>query len=90
MVLWLEFRQQRKRHHPKDWRRCKNLRSKAIARRPIIKPDLTKLARLVEDGLTKAHFWRDDGQVTGQAFSKRWCREEVEEEGVEIRVEFLE
>jgi Holliday junction resolvase RusA-like endonuclease len=58
---------------------------------PATIPDLSKLARAVEDALTDAGLWRDDGQVVG--YSRLWKSypnedpEALEAPGVRITVE---
>ena len=51
-------------------------------------PDLTKLTRAVEDGLTGI-VWKDDCQVIAQATIKRYCRGD-EKPGVQVIVESVD
>ena len=83
------FRLQKGPSVPKHPDRCRSIVTKAHANYPIKKPDLTRLMRVTEDGLTKAGFWTDDSRVIMQMNGVRWCRER-EPEGVEITVEFIE
>lgn len=55
---------------PKGHYGAKGLRPSAPAY-PTVKPDVTKLVRAVEDGLTGI-VWRDDSQVVVQAASKSY------------------
>jgi Holliday junction resolvase RusA-like endonuclease len=52
--------------------------------RPIVKPDVLKLARLVEDACTGI-LWRDDSQIVEEVMSKHYG----DRAGVEIRVELV-
>ena len=51
-------------------------------------PDLDKLARSVNDSLTDAGVWEDDGQVAVMNVAKRWCTN-GDVPGVEIVIEAL-
>ena len=64
--LEIEF----ERVRPKGHFGAKGVKASAPAF-PIVKPDLTKLVRAVEDGL-KGICWRDDSQVVQQNTIKRW------------------
>ena len=82
--LSLVFTRVKAKSHPKHPERCKDPRKALLAAEPIIKPDLTKLARIVEDAL-KGIFWLDDSQVVWQEFRKRWGGEYR----TDVRIEFL-
>jgi len=51
---------------------------------PIVKPDLTKLLRAVEDALTGV-VWRDDSQIIHQAVTKEYADADM----TSVVVEFL-
>jgi Holliday junction resolvase RusA-like endonuclease len=50
---------------------------------PIVRPDLTKLLRAIEDALTGV-VWRDDSQIVFQAVSKEYA----DADGTSVVVEF--
>ena len=85
VALSLEFVRVPPKSNAKHPDRCRDPKRRAKAVDPISNPDLLKLARVVEDALTKI-FWHDDSQVIQHTFSKRWG----EAECVNVRVEFLE
>ena len=51
-------------------------------------PDLDKLIRSVNDSLTDAGVWEDDGQVAVMRVAKRWCSN-GDVPGVEIVIEAM-
>jgi Holliday junction resolvase RusA-like endonuclease len=61
----------------KDW---------AMLAKPIVKPDLLKLARGIEDACSKICY-PDDAQITSEHLYKRYCHPD---EAPHVRVEFTE
>ena len=49
------------------------------------KPDLSKLVRAVEDSISDAGIWVDDGRVVVSSETKRYCRK-GQEPGVEVEL----
>ena len=70
VALDLTFRRPRPKGHFGTGRNAGTLKSSAPPR-PTSKPDVTKLARAVEDALTGV-IWRDDAQVVSLWASKLW------------------
>jgi len=56
---------------------------------PTSKPDLSKLVRALEDGLSDAKVWTDDCLVTDSITRKRYAGHGLGEPGVDIRVELV-
>ena len=62
----------------KDWRNAKSPERAAKAAYPVAKPDLTSLARPVEDALTGL-FWRDDSQIITRQCIKLYAKQDEPE-----------
>lgn len=84
VVLWLTFTLQRPKGHYGTGRNADTVKGSSPAR-PVVKPDVLKLARGVEDALTAAGIWCDDAQIVDEHLSKHYG----ESEGVQIRVQQL-
>lgn len=80
--LTLVFRLPRPKGHFSTGRNSGHLVRESAPRHPTTKPDLTKLARAVEDAL-KGVLWADDSQVVEQSFRKEYA----EPAGVCVRVQ---
>lgn len=94
MILWTEpvlltlvFYRPRPKGHFGTGRNAGTLKASAPSY-PTTMPDLTKLIRATEDGLTKI-VWRDDSQVVAQQTFKLYA-DPPHKPGVLIRVEKLE
>jgi len=70
VVLFIDFCLPRPKSHFGTGRNTKKLKDSA-PKYPTGKPDLTKLARAVEDSL-KGIIWRDDSQVVSQGINKNY------------------
>jgi len=84
VCLKLIFLKDRPKGHFGSGRNAGMIRSSAPAHFTTT-PDLTKLTRAVEDGLTGI-VWKDDSQVICQATMKRYCRAD-ETPGVQVIIE---
>ncbi|MBN2312347.1 MAG: RusA family crossover junction endodeoxyribonuclease [Sedimentisphaerales bacterium] len=84
VCLKLIFLKDRPKGHFGSGRNTGMIRSSAPAHFTTV-PDLTKLTRAVEDGLTGI-VWKDDSQVIAQETLKRYCRAD-EKPGVQIIIE---
>ena len=87
VLLTLVFYRPRPKGHYGTGRNANRLKDSAPTY-PSPKPDLTKLLRATEDGLTKI-IWKDDSQVCAQQTFKLYADDE-HKPGVLIRVEKLE
>jgi len=89
VVVDMVFTFARPKSHYRTGRNAHLLRDNAPAR-PAGAPDLSKLARAVEDSLTDGGVWRDDSRVVEYGrLAKVWAREDgdaLDVPGVSIRV----
>jgi len=70
--LTLEFAMRRPKSHYGTGRNENRLKP-AAPRYHTFKPDLSNLAKAVEDALTYVGMWHDDSQVFGGSISKGWA-----------------
>lgn len=82
LVVRLTFNMPRPKGHYGSGKNAQRVKAGAPAR-PIGKPDLDKLARLVLDACTSV-LWRDDSQVVDLRASKQWA---AGQPGVHVEVE---
>jgi Holliday junction resolvase RusA-like endonuclease len=85
--LALAFYFHRPRAHYRSGRNAHLIRDGAPPRH-VVRPDLLKLTRAIEDALTGV-LWHDDAQVCEEFLSKHYA-ESDEPERVRVRVELLE
>lgn len=79
LEVWLTFYVPRPANHYGTGRNADKLKDSA-PKFPTVKPDVLKLARAVEDGLTSA-LWRDDAQIVREHITKLYgtpARVEIE------------
>lgn len=70
ILLLLTFSIARPKGHYRSGKNSSNLRPSAPAKHTQ-KPDVVKMARAIEDALTKV-IWRDDSQVWEEILKKEW------------------
>jgi Holliday junction resolvase RusA-like endonuclease len=84
LVVLMEFVKPRPKSHYGTGRNAEVLKDSAPVA-PIVKPDVLKLARAVEDALT-GPIWKDDCYIVTELIAKRYCpRWEPERVNITIR-----
>lgn len=85
--LTLTFRIHRPRGHFGSGKNAQTVKDSA-PKRPIVKPDVLKLARCVEDALTSV-IWQDDAQICDEHLRKEYVPDD-QQTGVLIQVQEIQ